>query len=58
MSKFVSRLNDDSYICIPADQMVMDEPSNMLFVYCGGKLVAMLDPAVVLTAHLSEEKKG
>lgn len=57
MSRFVARMNDDSFINLEADVMRLDDERNCLLVIKGTDLVAVVDLAVVLTAHMSEEKK-
>ena len=57
MSRFVARMNDDSFINVEADVMRLDDERNCLLVIKGTDLVAVVDLAVVLTAHMSEEKK-
>ena len=57
MSRFVARMNDDSFINLEADVMRLDDERNCLLVIKGTDLVAVVDLAVVLTAHISEEKK-
>lgn len=46
-------LNGGSYINVAADRMAMED--NMLYVYDGNSLVAVVDISVVLSAHISEK---
>ena len=46
-------LNGCSYINVPADRMEKEE--DMLYVYDGANLVAVVDTSVVLSAHISEK---
>lgn len=46
-------LNGGSYINVAADRMEMEE--NMLYVYDGNNLAAVVDIAVILSAHISEK---
>lgn len=53
MKKFITQLNDGSYININADEMVLED--NTIRVYQGGKLVAFIDVSIILVAHMSEK---
>ena len=46
-------LNGGSYINVAADRMEMEE--NMLYVYDGNNLAAVVDIDVILSAHISEK---
>lgn len=46
-------LNGGSYINVAADRMEMEE--NMLYVYDGNNLAAVVDISVILSAHISEK---
>lgn len=46
-------LNDNSYINVAADRMEKEE--NMLYVWDGDNLVAVVEITAVITAHLSEK---
>lgn len=50
--RFNAALNGDSYVNVPATRMEVDD--NMLYVWNGDELVALLDVGVVLSAHISE----
>jgi hypothetical protein len=54
MKRFYAQLNDDSFTSVPATAMLKDD--NMLYVYNGDELVAVMDVTVVLYARISEEK--
>lgn len=45
-------LPQDKYINVPADRMEVKE--NLLFVYNGKDLTAIVDVSLILTAHISE----
>ena len=45
-------LNGCSYINVAADRMEKEE--DMLYVYDGANLVAVVDVSVILSAHISE----
>lgn len=55
MKRFITTLNGESYINIPADRMVFNQDSNMVMVYNGQAFVACVDVSAVITAHISEE---
>ena len=50
--RFNAVLNGDAYVNVPATRMEVDD--NMLYVWNGDDLVALLDVGVVLSAHISE----
>lgn len=52
MSKFVAQLNDGSFINTQAERMEVRD--NLLFVYHGDQLVALVDTSAVISAHISE----
>lgn len=52
MKKFTATLNDMSFINTQADRMEVKE--NMLWVYNGGELVALVETSAIITAHISE----
>lgn len=51
--RFTASLNGGAYVNVPATHMEMDD--NMLYVWNGEDLVALLDVSVVLSAHISEK---
>ena len=53
MKRFVAQLNDNSYVNIEADRMVLED--NTIRVFCEGDLVAFLDTSCVLVAKFSEK---
>ena len=54
MSKrFNAVLNGDTYVNVPATRMEVDD--NMLYVWNGDELVALLDVGVILSAHICEK---
>ena len=46
-------LNGGSYINVAADRMEMED--NMLYVYDGNSLVAVVEITAVISAHISEK---
>lgn len=50
--RFVATLNDGSFVNVRADRM--EAFDNMLYVYSGEKLVALVEVTAVISAHLSE----
>lgn len=52
MKRFTAQLNDMSYINVQADRMELVD--NMLRVWDGNNLVAIVDISAIITAHLSE----
>lgn len=46
-------LNDNSYINVAADRMEKEE--NMLYVWDGDDLVAVVEITAVIAAHISEK---
>ena len=52
MRRFIAQLNDMSYINIPADRMELND--DMIRVWAGSNLVAMVDISCVISAHISE----
>lgn len=50
--RFNAVLNGDSYINVPATHMKFED--NMLYVWNGDDLVALLDVSVIMSAHISE----
>ena len=54
MKRFAAQFNDNSFTNIPATAMLKED--NMLYVYNGDELVAVMDVSVVLYARISEEK--
>lgn len=54
MKRFAATLNDGSYINAEATRMQLVE--NMIHVYDGGELVALVDISAVIIAHISERK--
>ena len=57
MKRFITTLNGESYINIPADRMVFNQDTNMVMFYNGQALVACVDVSVVITAHISDKEK-
>ena len=55
MNFFFAQLSDKSYINIPADRMEVTD--NMVYIYDGSQLVALVDVSVVLSAHISRKKE-
>lgn len=56
--RFVATLNDGSFVNVRADRM--EAFDNMLYVYSGEQMVALVEVTAVICAHLSErgdEKK-
>ena len=51
--RFNAILNGDSYVNVAATRMEVDD--NMLYVWNGDDLVALLDVSIVMSAHLSEK---
>lgn len=51
--RFNAVLNGDSYVNVAATRMEVKE--NMLYVWNGDDLVALLDVSIVLSAHISEK---
>lgn len=56
MKKFCATLNDMSFINITADRMEIYE--NMLHVYDGEQLVAMVEATAIISAYISEVTVG
>lgn len=56
MKKFCATLNDMSFINTEADRMELHE--NMVQVYNGNQLVALVEVTVIISAHLSESGGG
>ena len=52
MKKFCATLNDMSFINTPADRMAVND--NMLYVYDGDRLVALVETTAIISAHISE----
>lgn len=52
MKRFSATLNDMSFINTAADRMEVND--NMLWVYDGEKLVALVETTVIISAHISE----
>jgi hypothetical protein len=53
---FFAQLSDKSYINIPADRMEVTD--NMVYIYDGSQLVALVDVSVILSAHISRKNIG
>lgn len=51
--RFNAVLNGDSYVNVAATRMEVKD--DMLYVWNGDDLVALLDVGVVLSAHISEK---
>lgn len=56
MKRFSATLNDMSFINTGADRMEVKE--NMLYVYDGDQLVALVETTVIISAHISERSNG
>jgi hypothetical protein len=54
MTRFIAQLNGESFINIPADEMLFD--GAYIAVYRQKNLVALLDVGVVLSAYISEKE--
>lgn len=52
MKRFTATLNDMSFINTAADRMEVSE--NMLYVYDGHQLVALVEITAIIVAHISE----
>lgn len=52
MKRFTATLNDMSFINTAADRMEIKE--NMLYVYDGGQLVALVEITAIIAAHIRE----
>lgn len=52
MKKFTATLNDMSFINIAADRMEVKE--NLLWVWDGAQLVALVETTAIICAHISE----
>ena len=52
MKRFTATLNDMSFINTAADRMEVSD--NMLYVYDGPQLVALVEVSAIITAHISE----
>lgn len=52
MKRFTATLNDMSFINTVADRMEVSE--NMLYVYDGHQLVALVEITAIIVAHISE----
>lgn len=55
MKRFVAELNDNSYVNITADRMVLEDDT--IRVFCEGELVAFLDISCVLIARMDERNE-
>lgn len=55
MKFFFAQLCDKSYISIPADRMEVTD--NMVYIYDGDRLVALVDVSTILSAHISTARK-
>lgn len=54
MKRFICTMNDGGHINVPADRMkLVDEV--VVCAYSNGELVAIVDIATVVSAHLSEK---
>ena len=51
--RFNAILNGDSYVNVEATRMEIKD--NMLYVWNGTSLVALLDVSVIMSAHISEK---
>lgn len=56
MKKFGATLNDMSFINITADRMEIRE--NMLYVYDGEQLVALVETTAIICAYITETTAG
>lgn len=57
MKTFFAQLTEKRTIHTPADRMSLNESNNMVYVYNGDKLVAMVDVSTIMFAHFSEKKE-
>lgn len=55
MKRFSATLNDMSFINTAADRMEIKD--NMLYVYDGNQLVALVETTVIISAHISEREE-
>ena len=55
MKRFIAELNDNSYVNITADRMVLEDET--IRVFCEGELVAFLDISCVLIARMDERNE-
>ena len=51
--RFNAVLNGDSYVNVAATRMEVND--NMLYVWNGDDLVALLDVSIIMSAHISEK---
>ena len=51
--RFNAILTGDSFVNVPATRMEIND--NMLYVWNGDELMALLDVSVILSAHISEK---
>lgn len=56
MKKFCATLNDMSFINTEATRMELQD--NMVHVYNGDQLVALVEVTVIISAHMSESGGG
>ena len=54
MKKFCATLNDMSFINTEGDRMEVKD--NMLYVYDGDQLVALVEITAIISAHISERE--
>ena len=52
MKRFTATINDMSFINTVADRMEVND--NMVYVYDGDQLVALVEISAIITAHISE----
>ena len=52
MKKFTATLNDMSFINTVGDRMEVKD--NLLWVYNGDRLVALVETTAIISAHISE----
>lgn len=55
MKKFCATLNDMSFINTAADRMEIKD--NMLYVYDGDQLVALVEITAIISAHIRESEE-
>ena len=56
MTRFIAELNGGDHINIPAGRMELDRERNCLIMYRGNDMVALVDTASIVTAHISERR--
>lgn len=54
--RFFAQLTDGKTIHTNADRLEVDKDNNMLLVYNGDRLVAVVDLSAVMYAHIAERR--